>query len=170
LTGGSAGLLREGKGSTWEGGMREPAIARWPRKIKPGVTHELASSMDLFSTILHWADMEIPKDRVMDTVDMSPILFGKGKSQRDVIFYYHGGDLFAVRKGDFKAHFLTGPGYQGAYIQEKRETHETPLLFNIKEDPSERFNIAAQHPDVLAAIQREVEKHKKELVPGEAQY
>ncbi|MDQ6632611.1 MAG: sulfatase, partial [Verrucomicrobiota bacterium] len=89
LAGGSAGLLKEGKGSTWEGGMREPGIAWWPKKIKAGrVTHELASSLDLFSTILHWVDVEIPKDRVMDSVDMSPIVFEKGKSRRDVMFYY----------------------------------------------------------------------------------
>ncbi|MEO5802643.1 MAG: sulfatase [Verrucomicrobiota bacterium] len=171
FAGGSAGLLHEGKGSTWEGGMREPGIAWWPKKIKAGsVTHELASSMDLFSTILHWADVEIPKDRVMDTVDMSPILFGKGKSQRDTMFYYRGGELFAIRKGEFKAHFQTAPGYAGNRIQEKFEKHETPLLFNLAQDPSERFDIAEKHPDIIANIQGELEKHRANLVPGEAQY
>lgn len=171
FAGGSAGLLHEGKGSTWEGGMREPGIAWWPKKIKAGsVTHELASSMDLFSTILHWADVEIPKDRVMDSADMSPILFEKGKSQRDTMIYYRGGELFAIRKGNFKAHFQTAPGYAGNRIQEKFEKHETPLLFNLAQDPSERFDVAKDHPDVLADIQRELEKHRANLAPVEAQY
>jgi arylsulfatase A len=171
FAGGSAGPLREGKGSTWEGGMREPGIAWWPKKIKAGsVTHELASSMDLFSTIMHWADVKIPEDRVMDSVDMSPILFGKGKSQRDTILYYRGDVLFAARKGEFKAHFQTAPGYAGKRVQEKFEKYEKPLLFNVAQDPSERFDIAEKHPDVIADIQREVEKHRANLIPGEAQY
>src|SRR5206468_4624480 len=64
LAGGSAGLLREGKGSTWEGGMREPGIAWWPGKIKPGgVTRELACSMDLFNTCLALGRAAMPGDR-----------------------------------------------------------------------------------------------------------
>jgi arylsulfatase A-like enzyme len=169
--GGSAGLLREGKNSTWEGGMREPAIAWWPGKIQPGiVTHELASSMDLFSTIMHLANVKMPTDRVMDSVDMAPILFRNEKGNRDTIFYYRGNQLFAVRKGNFKAHFATAPGYKGRYITEQMEKHDPPLLFNLEEDPSEKFNVAADHPDIIADIQREVEKHKANLVPGKPEY
>jgi len=169
--GGSAGLLRDGKGSTWEGGMREPGIAWWPGKIEAGsVTHELASSMDLFNTSLALAGVSIPGDRVMDGVDMSPILFGSGKSLRDVMFYYRGDELFAVRKGPFKAHFITAPGYGTQEVPLKFEKHDPPLLFNLAHDPSERFNVAKDHPDVLAEIQREVEKHRANLVPGKPQY
>jgi arylsulfatase A-like enzyme len=171
LAGGSAGPLREGKGSTWEGGMREPGIAWWPGKIKPGVvTHELASTMDLFNTIMKLTDIPMPKDRVMDGFDMSPILFENGKSRRDTMFYYRGGELFAVRKGAYKAHFQTAPGYAGNRIQEKFEKHETPLLFNLANDPGERFNIAAEHPEVVEEIQKAVAEHKANLVPGKPQY
>jgi arylsulfatase A-like enzyme len=164
-------LLREGKNSTWEGGMREPAIAWWPGKIQPGiVTHELASSMDLFSTIMHLANVKMPTDRVMDSVDMAPILFRNEKGNRDTIFYYRGNQLFAVRKGNFKAHFATAPGYKGRYITEQMEKHDPPLLFNLEEDPSEKFNVAADHPYIIADIQREVEKHKANLVPGKPEY
>src|SRR6185295_12569474 len=90
FAGGSAGPLREGKGSTWEGGMREPAIAWWFGKIKPTVTHELACSMDLFNTILKLTGGAIPTDRIMDGVDMAPILFANGKSLRDTMIYYRG--------------------------------------------------------------------------------
>lgn len=171
MAGGSAGLLTEGKGSTWEGGMREPAIAWWPKKIKGGfVTHELASSLDLFTTCLRLAGASLPNDRAMDSVDLAPILFENSKSQRDTMFYYRGNELFAVRKGDFKAHFQTAPGYAGNRVQEKFAKHDPPLLFNLTQDPSERFDLAPKFPDVLADIQHEVEQHKKNLVSGEPQY
>ena len=167
LAGGSAGLLREGKGSTWEGGMREPAIAWWPGKIKPGVvTHQLASTLDLFNTFSAVAGVPVPTDRVMDGGDLSPILFGRGPGQRDVMFYYRGADLFAIRKGPFKAHFLTQSGY-GPGGPKK---HDPPLLFNLENDPSENFDVAKDHPDIVAAIHRELEQHQSKLVPGKPQY
>ena len=171
LAGGSAGLLREGKGSTWEGGMRVPGIAWWPGKIQAGsVTHELACSMDLFNTSLKLAGAPIPTDRVMDGVDMSPILFGHGKSLRDTLIYYRGNELFAIRKGAFKAHFQTAPGYAGNRIQEKLEKHEVPRLFNLANDPSEAFDLASDHPGVITEIQRIAEQHRATLVPGVPQY
>lgn len=163
LAGGSAGLLRGGKGSTWEGGTREPAIAWWPGKIPANVVnHELASAMDLFNTSLALAGVVAPTDRVMDGVDMTPMLLGRGRSQRQLIFYYHRDQLCAVRKGPFKAH-LTQP------IGEAPETplaHPPPFLFQVENDPAERVDVAAQYPEVLAGLLREVEQHKKDLVPG----
>lgn len=155
--GGSAGLLREGKGSTWEGGMREPTIAWWPGKIKPGQTStQIASTMDIFATACALADVELPQDRQMDSYDLSPVLLGTGKCERDTYFYYRGYKLMAVRKGPFKAHFMT----QSGYGQAKPETHDPPLLFNLEVDPAERFNIADKHADVIADIRQYVEKHK----------
>jgi arylsulfatase A-like enzyme len=169
--GGSAGLLREGKGSTWEGGMREPAIAWWPGKIKSGiVTRELACSMDLFNTSLKLAGAPIPTDRVMDGVDLSPVLFGTGKSLREVVYYYRGDQLFALRKGPFKAHFTTSPSYPTPGNPVKFEKHDPPLLYRLDHDPSERFDVAKHNPEVVADIQREVEKHRANLVAGKPQY
>lgn len=171
LAGGSAGLLREGKGSTWEGGMRVPGIAWWPGKIKPGsLTHELACSMDLFNTCLSLAGLPIPNDRIIDGVDLSPILFGTGPSRRDTIIYYRGDELFAVRKGPFKAHFQTSPGYAGVGAKVVFEKHDPPLLFHLGHDPAEKFDVTKDHPDVITDIQREVEKHRANLTPGEPQY
>ncbi len=171
LAGGSAGLLYEGKGSTWEGGMREPAIAFWPDKIKAGVvTRELASSLDLFNTCLRLAGVAIPTDRIIDGVDMSPILFSAGKSARDTIIYYRGDELFAIRKGRFKAHFQTAPGYATPGNPMKFEKHDPPLLFDLGSDPGEKVNVAEQHPEVLDEIQGELEKHRSKLVPGKPQY
>jgi arylsulfatase A-like enzyme len=164
--GGSAGLLRDGKGSTWEGGMREPGIAWWPGRVPAGViTHELASTMDLFTTCLSLAQAEIPKARAVDGVDLRPLLMGTGKSPRQVFFYYRGTQLYAARKGPFKAHFIT----QAAYGPEKPVRHGPPLLFHLGHDPSERFNIAARHPEVLADIAREVQRHRATIKPVKSQ-
>ena len=164
--GGSAGLLRDGKGSTWEGGMREPGIAWWPGKIKPGqVCHALASTMDLFTTSLSLAGAPIPADRPIDGVDIRPLLFGAGEAPRDAYFYYRGTHLFAVRKGEFKAHYFT----QAGYTQPKPEAHEPPLLFDLGADPGESFDVAASHPDVLAEIAHAIERHKATLTPVQNQ-
>lgn len=171
LAGGSAGLLREGKGSTWEGGMREPAIAWWPGTIKAGIlTRELACSLDLFPTSLKLAGATLPADRVLDGVDMSPLLFGTGPSLRDTVIYYRGNELFALRKGPYKLHLQTAPGYAGNRVQEKFEKHAPPLLHHLDHDPAERFDIAAEHPDVVAELLGEIEKHRATIQPVSAQY
>ena len=167
LAGGSAGPLRDGKGSTWEGGMREPAIAWWPGQIRPKlVDHQLASAMDLFNTCLSLAGVPIPADRIVDGVDLLPMQLGQGPSRRERMFYYRGDQLYAVRKGPFKAHFITASGYQPG----PPEKHDPPLLFQVQNDPGEKFDIASAHPEVLAGLLREVEKHKRDLVPGPPQY
>jgi arylsulfatase A-like enzyme len=156
--GGSAGLLRDGKGCTYEGGMREPAIGWWPSKIRPAtVTTELATTMDLFTTCLTLAGAEVPSDRVIDGMDISPVLFGKGKSPRDHVIYYRGVRLFAVRKGPWKAHFITKP----AYGPGKEVVHDVPELYHLGHDPSEKHNVAAAHPGVIAELTQFAEEHKK---------
>lgn len=164
--GGSAGLLRDGKGSTWEGGMRVPGIAWWPGRIKPGVTRELANAMDLFTTALTLGGAALPKDRPIDGVDLSPVLFsGKSLGERP-FFYYRGDVMFACRLGDWKAHFFTQTGYG----QPKPETHQPPLLFHLGRDPSEKRDVAGQHAEVLAKIAAAVEAHRARVAAGEAQF
>jgi arylsulfatase A-like enzyme len=161
LAGGSAGLLKEGKGSTWEGGMRVPGIAWWPGKIKPGVTRELAGMLDLFPTCVTLAGAALPKDRPLDGVDMAPILFGTGPSKRDSWLYYRGERLYAARQGPWKAHFLTRAGYG----QPKADEHATPQLFNLDVDPGENHNVAEQNPKALEALAQMVEAHRATLGP-----
>jgi arylsulfatase A-like enzyme len=164
LAGGSAGPLREGKGSTWEGGMRVPGIAWGPGLVRPGVTGEIACMMDLFPTGLALAGAELTKDRVIDGRDLRDLLRGQGKG-RDVFFYYRGTRLYAVRKGPFKAHYVTRSGYgKDAPVE-----HDPPLLFHLGHDPGERFDVAKDHLDVLANLAREKERHLAGLVPGKLQ-
>ncbi len=163
--GGSAGLLKDGKGSTWEGGMRVPGIAWMPGRIKPGVTTQLASTMDLLPTALALAEASAPKEVTLDGTDLAPLLFESKPMPARPYFYYRGDQLFACRLGDWKAHFQTQTGYG----QPKPESHEPPLLFHLGRDPSEKRNVASGHANVLAEIHEAVKKHQERVVPGAPQ-
>ena len=164
--GGSASLLRDGKAGTWEGGYRVPAIARWPGKIPVGVTHEIASAMDLFPTSLKLAGVEIPPDRPIDGVDMTALLFGAKKGNRDTQFYYYGDQIYAVRKGKYKAHFTTHDGYS----KEPAEKHAPPLLYDLGEDPQEENDLASEHPEVVAELTQIAEQHRATITRGKPQF
>ena len=165
LEGGSNGLLRAGKGSTWEGGMREPCIFWSPGNIEPAVISDLGTTMDLFATFSHLADVPMPEDRVMDSKDLSPVLLNGAASPRETVFYYRGRELFAVRVGAYKAHLIT----QGGYGPPAKAMHDPPILYNVDHDPSEQFNIADNHPDVIDQIKQVIEEHNANLVKGEDQ-
>ncbi len=167
--GGTAGLLRDGKGTTFEGGMREPTIAWWPGHIaSPGrVTLELGSTMDIFTTCLTLAGADVPTDRVVDGVDLSPVLFDTGSSNRKSVLYYRGTQLMAARLGPWKAHFFTQSSYQKD--SRKRQEHDPPLLYHLGHDPSERFNLNDKHPEVLAQINALVKEHQQHLVAPASQ-
>ena len=144
--------------------MRVPAIAWWPGTVKPGVTGEIACAMDLFPTALSLAGAEVPNDRPIDGHDLSSLLRGTGKG-REAFHYYRGAKLFAVRKGPWKAHSFTQPGYgPGPAV-----AHDPPLLFHLGHDPAEQFDVAAANPAVLADLAAEVARHKAGVVPGESQ-
>ena len=166
--GGSAGLLRDGKGSTWEGGMREPTLAWWPGKIKPlSVCRDLASTMDIFSTCLALAGAELPTDRVIDGVDLTPALTGTGPSPRDAMFFYRGTHLMAVRRGPWKAHFITQPGY--GPDAHRRQTQDPPQLYHLEHDPSEQYDLARRNAGVITEIRQLVEQHRATLKPTPSQ-
>ncbi len=161
LRGGSAGLLRGGKGSTWEGGVREPAIAWWPETIRSGsIAAALASTMDIFGTALALAGIPLPSDRVIDGRNLLPVLLGTGACRRQALVYYRGTKLMAVRTGPWKAHFFTEPGYGGI-----RKKHDPPLLFHLEHDPSERNECGTGHEEVIAEIRRFVARHVAKLKP-----
>ncbi len=158
LSGGSAGLLRDGKGTTWEGGMRAPTIFWSPGSILPGIITDMGTTMDLFATFSTIADIPVPNDREMDGLDLSPVLFHKEKGKRSEVQFYRERELYAYRLGSFKAHFITKPGWGTEKVY-----YDPPLLYNVDEDPSERFDISAQYPDVLAEIQKAVKTHQAKM-------
>ena len=163
--GGSAGLLQNGKGTTWDGGMREPTIF-WHSGIKPGVVSDIGSTLDLFATICNFTGAEVPADRIMDSHNLLPTLFERKPSPRKIFYYYRGTELYAVRKGPFKLHFIT----ENSYRSDNRKTyHDPPLLYNIEHDPGEKYDITGEHPEIIIDILKDVEDHRSRLVPGEDQ-
>jgi arylsulfatase A len=163
--GGSAGLLRDGKGSTWEGGMREPAIFWWPGHLRNGVVHEMGSMLDLLPTIAALTGTRAPADRTLDGYDLSPVLLGKGPGPRKEMFFYRDDQLFAVREGSFKAHFATRAAYGRADVT----WHEPPLLYDLAVDPGEQWDLGAQMPAVAARLRTLADRHKETVKPVENQ-
>jgi arylsulfatase A-like enzyme len=163
--GGSAGLLRGGKGGTFEGGMREPAIFWWPGTIAPAVVAEVGTTLDLLPTLSALAGVSPPSDGVLDGYDLGAVLQGHGRSPRQDVFYYRGPRLYALRHGAYKAHFFTRSEFGG----EPEAAHDPPLLYDLDEDPSEKYDVAARHPDIVAAIRRVAAEHAKTLQAVENQ-
>lgn len=165
--GGSAGLLRDGKGSTWEGGMREPtAMWAWPQQVKSGVVQEMGSTLDLLPTFAGLIGAKVPSDRTYDGYDLSPVLLGTGPSPRKEMFYYHGEQLFALRSGLYKAHFKTKTSYVKG---QKMAVHNPPLLYHLGHDPSEKYDIAKDHPKIIAQIQQLAKEHQASILDVENQ-
>ena len=156
--GGSAGLLREGKGSTFEGGMREPTIFWWPGKVKPGVQMEMGTTMDLLPTFCKLAGSSTPSDRTLDGYDISPLLFGEATlGERKNVYYWRSEQLYAIREGAWKLHFIT----EGCYgIGPKKQVHESPELYNLEQDPSEKHNVAIHHPEIVARLVASAQAHR----------
>jgi arylsulfatase A-like enzyme len=165
--GGSAGLLREGKGSTWEGGVRVPCLAWWPGTVGPGrVSADLACATDWFATALALAGASLPGDRPVDGVSLVPLLDGTGPSPRQVVPYYVGEALTAVRKGPWKLHLSTVEPGSPNPLRWRPERHERPLLFHLEHDPSERFDVARDRLEVVADLLREVEILHRDVTPA----
>src|SRR5688500_18981804 len=163
--GGTAGPLRDGKGTTFEGGVRVPALFLWPGTVKPGVVGEMGAFFDLLPTFAALASAPLPADRVLDGGDLGPVLRGTGRSPRREYFYYRGATLQAVRSGPYKAHFVTRlEGHD-----QSPHTIERPWLYNLDQDPEERYDIAIEKPEVVAALRWLADDHKRGVVPVEDQ-
>jgi arylsulfatase A-like enzyme len=147
---------------TWEGGMREPAIAWWPGTIMPGlVTEAITTTMDLFPTAVEMAGIEPPSDRIIDGRRLVSLLQSNGtEAVHQSFFYYRRAELYAVRNGSWKAHFITEWAYSG---ENERTQHDPPLLFNLDEDPSEKYDVAADNPDTVAQLRDLFDTHKAEV-------
>ncbi len=170
---GSAAPLREGKGTSWEGGHREPFIARWPGRIPAGAEcREPAMTIDLLPTIAGLAGAALPEKKI-DGLDIWPLLSGEAgaKSPHDAFYFYYGvNELQAVRSGPWKLvlphtyRTLGGrPGGTGG-IPVKYEAAKTALaLYDLKEDVSETTDVAADHPEVVSRLQVLAESARADL-------
>ena len=164
--GGSAGSLFGAKGTSYEGGVRVPAIFWGPGKVKPAVISGMGSTLDILPTIASFASISLPADREYDGYDLKPVLTSAARSPRTEMIYYHDEKIFAARKGDFKLYFYRNnpSGYP-----EKLEKLDSLTLFNLQHDPSERYNLASSHPDKITEIRDMVRDHQSSVKLVETQ-
>jgi arylsulfatase A-like enzyme len=162
---GSSGPLRGAKGGTFEGGMRVPTIFWWPGAIRPAVVSDMGAAMDLLPTLATLSGAAAPRDRILDGYDLTGVLLRNEPSPRQDVFYYRGPKLYALRHGAYKAHFFTRPEYGKA----PEVAHHTPLLYDLDQDPGEKYDVAARHPEVIAAIRSIAAEHARSVQPVESQ-
>lgn len=159
--GGCALPLRGGKAQTWDGGMREPCIMRWPGHIPSGSTcSEVATMMDIYPTLAHFAGAKVPTDRIIDGKDIRPLMTGEkdAKSPYDAFFYYRSEQLQAVRSGRWKL-----------ILEHKEpETKSTipQSLYDLKTDIGETTDVSAKHPKVVAMLLAMADRCREDLGDG----
>jgi arylsulfatase A-like enzyme len=168
---GSATPLREGKGTSFEGGVRVPFVARWPRRVPAGtVVQEPAMTIDLLPTIAHLAGAPLP-ERPIDGRDIRPLLLGErgATSPHEALFFWWGRELQAVRSGRWKLHFphdyrsLDGPAGSGGQPGRYTQLHTPLALFDLTVDPGEATDVSARNPAVVARLVALAEEARQEL-------
>ena len=154
--GGTAKPLRGEKSTSWEGGFRVPAIFRWPGKIQPGIVDGIGANLDLYATFAGLLGSNVPTDKPgFLSLDLGPALFDGKPSSRRTWLYSRG----VFRSGSYKIHeFTRFPTNPDTRKKTPPIQHDPPLLFNLETDIGERNNIANQHPQFVAQLQREMKR------------
>jgi len=154
--GGCALPLRDGKFTTWEGGMREPCIMWWPGQIPAGTTcSEVAATIDVLPTFARLAGAKTPDDRIIDGKDIWPLICGQpgAKSPHAAYFFRNS----AVRSGKWKLHL------SGRDTVRKRPEQVFPALYDLSTDVAEDHNVAAEHPHVVERLTKLIREHRAEI-------
>ena len=159
--GGSAGLFRDGKGSTWEGGVRVPCIAFCPGQVPATVCEDIVTAMDVYATNLWLTGYQLPENHVTDGHNVASELgYRKAAHKPETPYYYFGigHQLMAVRSGKWKLHVKTYSQIGADYFK-----GELPLLFNLENDPSEKYNVAKEHPEIVSKLKKMLEDKLAEV-------
>jgi arylsulfatase A-like enzyme len=168
---GSAGPLREGKGTAFEGGVRVPFLARWPGRIPAkSVVSEPAMTIDLLPTIARLASAPLPQLKI-DGLDISSLLLGErgARSPHEALLFYYGTELRAVRGGRYKlvlphrSQTLDGPAGTGGKPGKYKQADVPLALYDLVADVGETADVSSAHPDVAARLQAAVEKAREDL-------
>ena len=151
--GGSAGPLRGGKATTWEGGVREPTMAWWPGHIKAGtISDAIASNIDLLPTFVSLGGGQVPATPKIDGLDLSPLLLGATtQSPHQALCYYNHYQLQAVRSGPWKLAYRPQPD-PFTNITPPDANSSAPRLYNLDTDIGERHDLAAENPAVVQRL------------------
>lgn len=169
---GNTGGLREGKGSSWEGGQREPCIMRWPGTIQAGtICNKISATIDLLPTIAHITGANLPTNKI-DGVNIFPLLLNDpdANPRDELAYYYKRNDLEAIRKGRWKLVFphlsrtylKNLPGQDG-WPAPTPEVKVEMALFDLSTDPGETIDVKAQNGDVVKALQIVADKYRRDL-------
>lgn len=172
--GGSAGPLRSGKVSTWEGGLRVPTILWAPDRVPAGKTCEkIAGTIDILPTFAALAGAEAPIDRVLDGIDIRHLFAGDFAEADDnrVFRYYFINSLQAIRQGKWKLHLPrpAHPEWLGIFsnnrhiAEEDWAGFEEPFLVDLETDPGETKSVAGQHPEVVAQLLKLAEEARADI-------
>jgi len=164
--GGSNAPLSGFKGSTMEGGMREPCVIRWPGHIPAGKECDaVASTIDLLPTLAKLAGASAPSDRIIDGKDITPLLFHPetAKSPHEAFYYYFRANLQAVRSGKWKLHL---PRRQRRRRKNAKVRRIPARLYNLEADIGEKKNVAGEHPEVVKRLTALAEKARADLGDG----
>lgn len=146
---GSAGVLREGKKSTYEGGMRVPAVFWQPGTVTPAVVHGIGSAYDLLPTFAAMTGARLPAAE-LDGVDLSVTLKGQADSPRHTMPYYLGGKLMAWREGDWKLNIHEASARFGG----RKGKLAKPTLYHLGRDPGEKYDQADKEPAIAERLLR----------------
>jgi len=167
---GNAGPLREGKGTTFEGGMRVPCVMRWPGKIPAGSECNVtASTIDLLPTVAKMMGGTLP-DHKIDGKNILPLMTRPGpqKSPHEYFCYYFRRHLHAIRSGPWKLHLrhpyvtIVKPGYDGAHGLHKDLMFEG-ALYNLEDDIGETTDVSDKYPHVVARLRGMVERARRDI-------
>jgi arylsulfatase A len=167
---GSAAPLREGKGTMFDGGCREPTLAWWPGTIPAGSEcNEPAMTIDLLPTIAKLIDADLPKHRI-DGKDISALITGDAKSPQEAYYFYYGNQLQAVRQGKWKLHFPHGyrtmagkPGGTGGIPTNYSQAKIGLSLFDLHSDIGESTDVKEKFPKIAKRLKSLGEKFNQEL-------
>lgn len=170
---GSTGGLREGKGTTWEGGVRVPCIIRWPGQVKEGlISNSLSSTIDLLPTMAEILGSKLPEKKI-DGVSLMPILKGDVGAQprKEFYYYYRVNSLEAVRMDDWKLvlphegrtyeNFDAGMNGFPGKVNERAEVKAG--LYDLRRDPGERYDLQNQFPEIVKSLQALADKAREDL-------
>ena len=163
INGGSSGLLKGNKGSVYEGGYRVPAIAWMPKSIPRTTSTVLASTLDLFPTILSQVDKDF-EFKSIDGFDITKTLFENSPIRTDVHFYRQD-TLIALRHKEWKL-FIKDPNPWDDGPKQK----DMPLLYNIEHDPSEKYNLAKDYPEIVQKLNILSKDHINSTYKAPSQY
>jgi len=164
--GGSATPLRGGKGTTYEGGVREPCVTWWPGTIPAGtVCHEVAATMDFLPTFAALAEAKPLSDRTIDGHDIRPLLTDEhAKSPWKALYYYLGNELHAVRSGPWKLRAENNFFNENIYRKDAPKDLTIPAaLYNLRLDPGEQKSVMADHPKIVKRLERYLEQARADL-------